>query len=55
VEGDHRAAGFVDVEFGPQSTRSEELRAKRKARAFGTFGVPIRGRRCPGDETDEPF
>jgi hypothetical protein len=38
-------AGFVNVEFAPHVDTFGGAPGEGKARAFGTFGVSIRGRR----------
>jgi hypothetical protein len=40
-------AGLVDVEFGPAADTFAGAEGEEKARAFGTFGYPIRSAR-PG-------
>ena len=35
-------AGLVDVEFGPVADTFAGAEGEEKARAFGTFGYPIR-------------
>lgn len=37
--------GLVDIEFGPEVDTFGGAPGEEKARAFETFGVPIRGRR----------
>jgi hypothetical protein len=38
-------AGLIDIELGPKVDTFGGAPGEEKARAFGTFGVPMRGKR----------
>ena len=40
-------AGLVDIELGPKVDTFGGAPGEERAQKYGTFGVPIRGRRPP--------